>query len=574
MTFQPKLSLSDITFSSGQTLQLSEQHKVLIVGPNNSGKSQSIRDIMTILTEKKCDPVVVKDINIKRNFDGNQLEKYLIDNATLINHSYHLGSVKVQTLHTNPSLNTKALRSATGIFFKSINAKERLNICEQQGSIDLKDAKTVPQHILYDDESLMNHVSDIFRKAFNKDLAFDYRAGRSIPIYLIEKDELSGIPNKASNEYTERLRKFPLLDQQGDGVKSYAGILFETIAYRYQVTMIDEPEAFLHPPQMRRLAQTLAEEVSGQLIIATHSSDILRGFLEGTKGDLTVLRLTRDGNVNCIHELNQSAIRELWSKPNLRYSNALDAIFHEQVIICEDSSDCRLFNYVADYLVNSQGKVYPDTCYVPTGGKHAISGIAEALRASGVPVKAIFDFDLISERNILNKTLDAFGCSTEKKEILLDKWKRINLEVVGQKESISADDFKAKILDFIKDLPAKDISKGKIDELFKQKKPWSRVKSHGVDGLPKGSIRQVFKEFNEGLMQLGIFLIPVGEIENFSAETGLHGPSFVEKFLSERNVADTELDGLRNFVDEVYSAKLPSLTSSNENQGCGGRNGE
>ena len=126
MTFQPKLSLSDITFSSGQTLQLSEQHKVLIVGPNNSGKSQSIRDIMTILTETNCDPTVVKDINIKRNFDGNQLEKYLIDNATLINHSYHLGSVKVQTLHTNPSLNTKALRSATGFFLNQSMQKNDL----------------------------------------------------------------------------------------------------------------------------------------------------------------------------------------------------------------------------------------------------------------------------------------------------------------------------------------------------------------------------------------------------------------------------------------------------------------
>ena len=117
MTFQPKLSLSDITFSSGQTLQLSDQHKVLIVGPNNSGKSQSIRDIMTILTETNCDPTVVKDINIKRNFDGNQLEKYLIDNATLKNHAYHLGSARVQTLHVNPSFNIKTLRSATGIFF-------------------------------------------------------------------------------------------------------------------------------------------------------------------------------------------------------------------------------------------------------------------------------------------------------------------------------------------------------------------------------------------------------------------------------------------------------------------------
>jgi len=55
--------------------------------------------------------------------------------------------------------------------------------------------------------------------------------------------------------------------------------LFEIVVSERDITLLDEPEAFLHPPQMRRLSETLSSEVKGQLIVATHSSDILRGFL-------------------------------------------------------------------------------------------------------------------------------------------------------------------------------------------------------------------------------------------------------------------------------------------------------
>jgi hypothetical protein len=84
-------------------------------------------------------------------------------------------------------------------------------------------------------------------------------------------------------------------------------------------------------------------------------------------------------------------IKELWEKPELRYSNALEGIFHEQTIICEDDSDCRLINSVADYLSTSVDQQWQDTAYVPTGGKHGIPKVAGVLRKIGVPVKAVFD---------------------------------------------------------------------------------------------------------------------------------------------------------------------------------------
>ncbi|MBL5828638.1 ATP-dependent nuclease [Serratia fonticola] len=556
MSFILDFSIDKIIFSGGQTLNLSKKDKILIVGPNNSGKSQSIRDIVSILSEHDGNPVVITELKTNKNFNKADLEDYLKIYARFKDGSYHIGAAKVHNSHVLTFSGKEKIYSLSNLFIKQINAKDRLSICDTQKSIDLTEIKTVPQHVLYDNSKLMDKVSDIFKKAFNKDLAFDFRAGNKIPIHLVDKKELAHIPDRVSDEYIEKLRKFPQLDRQGDGIKSYAGILFETIAHNYAVTMIDEPEAFLHPPQMRRLGQTLSEEVSGQLLVATHSSDILRGFLEGTKGDLKVIRIRRDNNTNFIHELDHEVIKELWSKPNLRYSNALEAIFHEQVVICEDDSDCRFFNFIADYLTNEKKFIFPDTCYVPTGGKHAIAGVAKALRLSGVPVKAIFDFDLISEKNTLIKTLEAFGCSGHDLDSIMKLWDTINSEVTQKSKKITNAELKEMLTSLIINTPEDKISKNKIDDIFNQKKPWSDTKAHGINGLPKGNIRKTFQKFNGKLKELGIFLIPVGEVENFSAETGLHGPAFVEKFLSDRNVEEEDLKPLRDFVQEVYSSKI------------------
>ena len=293
-------------------------------------------------------------------------------------------------------------------FIKNIAANDRLSISEQQSSISPGDQKSKPQHVLYDDESLMTKISGLFKRAFSKELMFDFRGGNKLPIHVGNLPNIEGSIDRVSDAYVKAVRENPLLNNQGDGMKSYAGILFETIVSDLAITLIDEPEAFLHPPQMRKLGETLASEVNGQLFVATHSSDILRGFLEGTQGDVRILRISRDHNSNLVMEASGETIKELWEKPELRYSNALEGIFHEQTIICEDDSDCRLINSIADHLdANSQDQ-WLDTAYIPTGGKHGVPKVADVLRKIGVPIKAVFDIDFLSEQLLVKNTVEAF----------------------------------------------------------------------------------------------------------------------------------------------------------------------
>ena len=73
------------------------------------------------------------------------------------------------------------------------------------------------------------------------------------------------------------------------------------IAGRYSVVTLDEPEAFLHPPQAYQLGRNLAGARSvGDAAIrrGTHSTDVLSGLLEADESTpITVIRLGQENPV-------------------------------------------------------------------------------------------------------------------------------------------------------------------------------------------------------------------------------------------------------------------------------------
>ena len=334
-------------------------------------------------------------------------------------------------------------------------------------------------------------------------------------------------------------------------MRSYAGILFEVVAIEHDITLLDEPEAFLHPPQMRRLGETLAEETVNQVFVATHSSDILRGFLNVQSDNVRIIRLRRSGDVNHATMTNPERLNELWEQPELRYSNALDGIFHEEVVICEDDSDCRLYNSIADYLAKTnQAKHWPDAAYVPCGGKSAIPKIASSLREIGVSVKVVADIDLLNNETMLRSVVDAVGgdwASVEKYWKIVDSGVRQGVSALTQTEVL------ASIKELIeKHKEGEGLPKSKIMDLLKQTSPWAMVKKHGSACIPRGEAQDAFEQLDGGLRDTGIFVVPVGEAENFCPKLGSHGPKYVSKLFETYKLDDPELRGLREFVSGVF----------------------
>lgn len=547
-----KAWIKAITFSSGQRLAFSEHDKVIIVGPNNSGKSQLLRDLVTSIQNSSQKTIVVQDVVVEKTGSTEELLEMLKPHLTADGQQYRYGNWNLHATHLN-LWNQPGLYGpiATG-FIKNISANDRLTICTPPNSLSPNQEKTRPQHMLYEDDNLMSKISTLFKRAFNADLMIDFKGGSVIPIHVGKIPAGPEMVDRASQAYALAVRTNPALDQQGDGMRGYAGILFETLVTDLDMMLVDEPEAFLHPPQMRKLGETLASEVKGQLFVSTHSSDILRGFLEGTKGEVRIVRITRNGSANEIHEAKLEVIRELWQKPDLRYSNALEGIFHEQTILCEDDSDCRLINSIADYCAAQPNEQWMDTSYIPTGGKHAIPKIASILRQIGLSLKTVVDIDFLSEEKLVKDTVEAFGGNWD--DFKTD-WKVVDNEVRNGLKSKSVHAIKIDIQEIIQNSNPDHLPASAIKESLKQVSPWNEVKRYGSSRIPRGDGTTRYNELDRKLKSIGIYVIPKGEIEGFCPSISGHGPKFVTSLLNAYTLDAEELSEVRRFVTMVLTGR-------------------
>lgn len=267
-----------------------------------------------------------------------------------------------------------------------------------------------PIHKAAKDPDLERAFDEVARRAFGLRVTIDRYAGASVPLLVGERpafEHLEGVPTQ---EYLDALARIPQLDAQGDGVKSFLGLMIHLVAGAQQVLLIDEPEAFLHPPQARTLGRMLAERSSDrQVFIATHSADILQGVLEAEQ-PVTIVRLRREGDINHAAVLEDAAVRTLWQDPLLRYSDILDGLFHDAVILCEGDSDCRYYSAVRDYLFPATEKERrPELLFTHCGGKHRLHTAIQALRAVQVPMLTVGDFDLLREKDVLRRVYEAAG---------------------------------------------------------------------------------------------------------------------------------------------------------------------
>ena len=258
-------------------------------------------------------------------------------------------------------------------------------------------------------EATAQKLSDYFRQAFGVDLIVNRNEMQTIPLHTGQAPDKAAFTIDRQDDYYKQVATLPKLQEQGDGMRSFASVLLDTFTSDHTITLIDEPEAFLHPPQARLLGKMLAKNNPDkrQLFIATHSEDFLQGLLDADNVNVTVIRINRDNNVNKMSVLKNDEIKKLWGNPLLRYSNILSGLFHEKVVVCESDYDCLFYRAILDVIFESDGKTSPDIMFTHCGGKDRMKDVVAALHALKVPVIAIPDFDIINDRGKLKNLVRA-----------------------------------------------------------------------------------------------------------------------------------------------------------------------
>lgn len=555
-TERARIYIDKLLFSDSTEITLDPTSVVVIVGPNNSGKSRALNDIYSSIANQDhatlvCTPSIVR-VGTKEQLLS-RLEPYKsLDGATRWtgpNFDIQHNMVESWPEHFRP------LGTLGSFFCTILNTRNRLSSC---GPLDAHasgvERPRNPLQAIYDDDLLERSIGELLRTAFGVDLVVNRRAGSRISLYVGDRPILDAEETVVSASYVSKIVQLPMLHDQGDGIQSFASIVLAIKALPRDIILIDEPEAFLHPPQQRLIGKLLAEEqpVNSQILVATHSENIIQGLLSKFPDRVTVIRLTRSESVNQATHLNSSQISELWRSPILRYSNILSGLFHEAVIISEADADCRFYDSIAE-VVLGDNRITKDVFHTHSGGKDRMPLLISALRKIGVPVRAIADVDAIVDEKLLARFIVALGGDWAEYS---SDWGQIKYDVESKKNWFRAGDLREQInkalepLDRELQVPSKILKE--IEKLGRQTSPWHEVKSHGLPGPLRGEGAIRATAMLKNLSELGLFLVPVGELECFDKGTGGRGAVWVEAVLSKDLRNDPDLKRAREFVSKIF----------------------
>ncbi len=160
-----------------------------------------------------------------------------------------------------------------------------------------------------------------------------------------------------SEDVALKLFSESMLDDQGDGLKSFVSTFLSLNHKEQDILLLDEPEAFLHPPLARRLGEMIGDFQNEDRIIfvATHSVEVLKGILTKNQ-DVNVIRINRSENgKNEIMQLDREILNSILQNPLLRVSRVLEGIFCEKVIITEAEADELVYQELSEKIIPESG---------------------------------------------------------------------------------------------------------------------------------------------------------------------------------------------------------------------------
>ena len=543
-----------LIFNNGIELKVSPDDIVVFVGANNSGKSQSLKDINKAFVDPSLN-VVVKQIEYEiegvEKFEKTikEVSSFNKNNRHYMGYGYSINSDWIGLLKSN---SFRGMEQLSKFFVKQLDTRDRLNLCNPVEVIDRDEPKAHPLHYLANSSDLRRKIDKSFYEAFEQHLQVDRYVGKNNFLRIgdnVKRLEGKGVSlDDDLDNTTKVLDTYPKLHEQGDGMVGFTGVLLSLLIENYSVFLIDEPESFLHPPQARILGTEIPELLGNrQAFLSTHSEHLLKGLLEAAPKRIKVVRITRKGNNNSFSFINTDDISKIWKDTLLRQSNVLQGLFYDAVVICESDSDCQFYSAIQTYNKEQKSK-RDNTFFVYGSTKSRLRVIVEALRPLNVEYRVIADLDLLREINDVKPLFEACGGNWE---LLKDDYKSFCDALKDEKNTISKEDLKQLFIDTIDADGKNEYDKTSLKELKSKvslEKKWKPIKKQGISAIPTEA-RDAFNKIDKQMKLHKIFLVPKGELESF-VNVADHGPRWVANVVETYpDYGNAVFDEARAFVD-------------------------
>lgn len=509
-------------------LEFTPAPMTVFVGPNNSGKSLALREIEDFLESGgRSERRIVRwmDFVLPSSDEGKRMvEARRVDDGTVgageglvrVSRMKPMGEyVKKRATDVADDVPSEQLIDFAGIVRildseDGVHASDFARLCRDflalfairlDGRTRL--ALTYPRpmgdlqlhpgnHLaaLFRNDAARERIREITADAFGLHFVIDPTGGQHLRIRMSERAPADDAEEQALDE---RARSFHAaatdIAEMSDGVKAFTGLTAAVLSADYRIMLVDEPEAFLHPPLTRKLGRRLtqlAAERSAHVLASTHSPDFVMGCVQAGKG-VNIVRLTYKKGVPSATLLPADKLQSMMRDPLLRSTGVLGALFHEGAIICEADADRVFYQEVNERLL-SEGRGGADGCiFLNAQNKQTIRRILRPLREMGIPAAAVVDLDILKGKEDFRDLMRAAFVP----EVFVQAWEetRAHLQQKIRNESF---------------------------------------KDGGIHTLGREA-RASAELLLDSLTAFGVFIVPTGELECWlpALEVGGHGPEWL-----------------------------------------------
>jgi hypothetical protein len=233
-------------------------------------------------------------------------------------------------------------------------------------------------------------------------------------------------------------------------------------------------------------------------------------------------------------------------------------LFHRAVVVCESDSDCRFYAAVLEELPGLAQGLASEVLFTHCGGKQRIATVVSALRELGVPVRVIADFDVFRDEAEFSNIVTSLGGPAE---VFATNARVVRTAVDASSQyptTAFAKEEIAKILASAPNRLNRDAAEA-LRSVVRAEGGWRAVKRGGVHALPQGDASSAAKHLISQLHEVGLHVVPVGELERWAPDIPDHGPAWCTNALTHGRQRDAES---REFVRDLARSIGLSVSAS------------
>lgn len=302
------------------------------------------------------------------------------------------------------------------------------------------------------------------------------------------------------------------LADEGDAYQSVAAVLMATLLGRGRVLLFDQPSAFLQPEQARRLGRWLARRaalLSCQIFVATRDADLLQGLFDG-ESNVTVLRVSRRENLTRLQAVPQEQANALANTPLLACQEGLRLLMRDGVIVTPNETSRIFYQTVTSRCTDAE-----NVGFVQSIDARNMGFVTGTLRQCGLPVCAVTELESLASEQAFAELVAAATGSPAPQPWMATR-ERLARHVESWMDRQGSASRNADVESFLDQVKSGGTTGSEMNLISPANalRGWEKVRRERLEWIPR-ELRAWVEEMLEDLKRKGVFVSPKGRLQNW-----------------------------------------------------------